>query len=564
VLNDLWHKRLVIFFIACIIVFSANFISAQIPYEFIPDWLSVENTAYGTGCDFGDINRDGWLDLAVSNGNDMAMSPNYIYVNENGVLPNQATLVSLDSLYSGHCEFGDLNGDGYPEIMVANYISPDWRPGSVQVYYNNQGNPEEIPSWVTADSIYCFRATFGDPDGDGDLDLACGTGDAYQHHSAPNLIYFNNEGILETTPGWISVDSDAAYDAQFVDIDSDGDQDLAVLTSGGPVKIYYNYGDSIATFPGWQSSENDNGNSFDFADLNGDGYLDLGVANNLQMNGSGLFKIYYSDNGQLPVEPDWISLTDGYGSEAVFCDIDGDHDFDFITGRWFSMIFIYLNNNGDFNIEPDWISSPEYNLVVENIVFADIDYAEDSLSVETFSSGGEKKLYYLNDRYIQNVLSVYADGRMLPYSEYCYSLQDGWISVQNAPDSTLTVYYQTSPRKDMAVSNWGGSTYIFTGTGGTSIYDGFVQVPGEVMLHQAYPNPFNAQTNISFSLKKSGYVVLTAFDLAGRMIETLTNGNYPAGDHAVVFDGTDLASGLYFYRLQTGQFSDTKKMLLIK
>jgi len=562
--NDQCQKRLVIFFITCVIVLTANYIAAQIPYEFIPDWISVENTAYGTGCAFGDLNRDGYLDLAVSNGNDIVMMPNFIYVNENGVLPNQATLISLDSLYSGHCEFGDLNSDGYPEIMVANYISEGWRPGSVQIYDNVEGQIEGLPSWVTADSIYCFRATFGDPDGDGDLDLACGTGDAYHNYQRPNFIYFNNEGILETSPGWISADSDAAYDIQFVDIDNDGDQDLAVLTSGGPVKIYYNNEGTIETSPGWVSADNDNGNSFDFADLNNDGYLDMGVANNLQMNGSGLFKIYYSDAGILPTVADWQSATSGYGSEAVFCDVDGDGDQDFITGRWFGLVYIYRNNNGVFNTSPDWQCDQAYELVVENIVFADIDFFQDSLGSKTFLTDGERKLFYLNNRYLQNIRFVRVDGQALPISEYCYSLQDAWVSLSNAPESTVTIYYQNSDMKDMAVSNWNGSTYIFYNTGQTGIYNGFVETPKAIRLDQAYPNPFNARTNISFALEYPGYIKLTVFDVAGRLIETLTYGDSPAGDHAVVFDGTDLASGVYFYRLQMGQFSDTKKMLLIK
>lgn len=562
--NSEHQASIILILIVWVIVLRANFVSAQTPYEFIPDWLSVENTAYGTGCDFGDLNRDGWLDLAVSNGNDMAMMPNYIYINENGVLPNQATIISLDSLYSGHCEFGDVNNDGYSEIMVANYISPNWRPGSAQVYYNDQGNPEGLPSWVTADSIYCFRATFGDPDGDGDLDLACGTGEAYHNQQRPNLIYFNHDGILETAPGWVSADSDAAYDVQFVDIDNDGDQDLAVLTSGGPVKIYYNYGDSIETLPGWQSSEEDNGNSFDFADVNGDGYLDLGVANNTQMGGSGYFAIYYSSNGRLPGEPDWQSFTYGYGSEAAFCDIDGDDDYDFITGRWFGLIYIYLNENGLFNIVPDWSSDQQYSLVVENIVFADIDNGEELPAFETFLGDGQRKLFHLSDRYLQGIDQVVVAGVELPLTGYCYSLQDSWVSLAAAPDDSVTIFYRTSDTKDMAVSNWGGSTYIFTNTGGTAIFDGFVQTPDAVRLHQAYPNPFNVQTNFSFTLEKPGHVALTVYDLAGRLIGTLASGNYPQGDHSLIFDGADLASGVYFYRLQAGQFSDTKKMLLIK
>ncbi len=57
-------------------ILSASNIFAQIPYSLSPNWSSSESSDYGTGCDLGDINGNGWLDLAVSNGNDMAMAPN--------------------------------------------------------------------------------------------------------------------------------------------------------------------------------------------------------------------------------------------------------------------------------------------------------------------------------------------------------------------------------------------------------------------------------------------------------------------------------------------------------
>ncbi|MCP4581078.1 MAG: T9SS type A sorting domain-containing protein [candidate division Zixibacteria bacterium] len=556
-------KRYFSIFTFIFIVFYASDLLAQTPYNTIPDWLSIEEESYGTGCDFGDINRDGFLDLAVSNGNDMALAPNYIYLNEFGFIPTEAAFISEDSLYSGHCEFGDIDNDGYPEIMVANYISEDWHPGSVQIYDNVEGQIEGLPSWITADSVYSFRATFGDPDGDGDLDLAVATGEAYHEEFRRNLIFYNNDGVLATTPGWISADYDAAYDVQFVDIDNDGDQDVAFLTSGGPVKIYYNYGDSIETLPTYTTYSTDNGNSFDFADVNGDGYLDMGVANNTQLDGSGLFKIYYSDNGSLPPVEDWQSYTSGYGSEAVFCDIDGDGDQDFITGRWFGLVYIYLNNDGEFGIMPTWQCDGAYELVVENIVFADIDYAQEILQIETFTGDGVTRLFHLSDRYIQGIEGVIVDGQELPLDRFCYSLQDTWISLAEAPQDSVTIQYRASDTKDMAVSNWDGSTYMFYNSP-TGIFDGFTAVPLEIELHQAYPNPFNALTNISFTIKNPGRLKIDIFDLNGRLVENLVDRYFQAGTHSKIFDAAEISSGMYFYRLKSSAYSDTKQMLLLK
>ncbi|MBU1937256.1 T9SS type A sorting domain-containing protein, partial [bacterium] len=80
----------------------------------------------------------------------------------------------------------------------------------------------------------------------------------------------------------------------------------------------------------------------------------------------------------------------------------------------------------------------------------------------------------------------------------------------------------------------------------------------------AYPNPFNPSTRITFDLKKAGHVSLKVFDLLGREVAILVDEVHPAGIHNATFDGSDLPSGIYFYRLQAGDFVQTKKMVLLK
>lgn len=89
--------------------------------------------------------------------------------------------------------------------------------------------------------------------------------------------------------------------------------------------------------------------------------------------------------------------------------------------------------------------------------------------------------------------------------------------------------------------------------------------PTRFKLMQNYPNPFNPQTTISYSLPRESTVTLKVYDLIGREVATLLhNDREPAGNHEVFFGGTNLASGVYFYRLQTDRFVDTKAMMLIK
>ncbi len=89
-------------------------------------------------------------------------------------------------------------------------------------------------------------------------------------------------------------------------------------------------------------------------------------------------------------------------------------------------------------------------------------------------------------------------------------------------------------------------------------------VPKTYTLAQNYPNPFNPSTNIKFGLPKSGIVKLVIFDLLGREVTTLINGFKDAGSYTVNFDASSLASGVYFYRIEANEFTQTKKMLLIK
>ncbi len=263
--------------------------SGQVLLPATPTWTSQETDLYGTGLDIGDVNGDGWLDLAVSNGNDILAAPNLVYLNAAGDLPTAASWVSSDQRFSGHCQLADVDGDGLPELMVANYITGGWGPAQVQLYANVGGALSTTPTWESPATFHSFRASFGDPDQDGDLDLAVATGEAYHNDLEPNLVFFNVDGVLQATPGWVSQVSDASYDAKFVDIDGDGDQDLAFLGggSGGMASIYFNEGGVLATTPGWTTGGTDNGNTFDFDDLDADGRPDLLVGNNDQLGGSG-------------------------------------------------------------------------------------------------------------------------------------------------------------------------------------------------------------------------------------------------------------------------------------
>jgi hypothetical protein len=127
---------------------------------------------------------------------------------------------------------------------------------------------------------------------------------------------------------------------------------------------------------------------------------------------------------------------------------------------------------------------------------------------------------------------------------------------------------------DVAILRASGSSTVHAGStfkiddltfsGTTSVESSIGQTPQSYALHQNYPNPFNPTTVINFDLPVSGTISLKVFDLLGREVATLVDGRMEAGFHQVTFDASRLTSGVYFYRIQAGSFSETKRLVLLK
>jgi len=89
-------------------------------------------------------------------------------------------------------------------------------------------------------------------------------------------------------------------------------------------------------------------------------------------------------------------------------------------------------------------------------------------------------------------------------------------------------------------------------------------VPTEFDLSQNYPNPFNPSTTISYAIPTDGFVSLKIYDMLGKEVATLINEEKPAGDYTISFNANNLASGMYIYKISSGPFNQTKKMILMK
>ncbi len=117
---------------------------------------------------------------------------------------------------------------------------------------------------------------------------------------------------------------------------------------------------------------------------------------------------------------------------------------------------------------------------------------------------------------------------------------------QDNRDGNNEIYYKRNP------------------TGNVGIQNISTEIPSAYSLSQNYPNPFNPITNVKFSILNSGDVKLVVYDVMGREVQTLVNERLNAGTYETTFDGSLLPSGVYFYKLSVGDYSETKKLTLIK
>ena len=176
----------------------------------------------------------------------------------------------------------------------------------------------------------------------------------------------------------------------------------------------------------------------------------------------------------------------------------------------------------------------------------------------------EGKLYEANYQAGLRVMDIFYDGELSP------------------DDIREVAYFDVYPRSDLPgfIGSW--SSYPFFESGiivVSSMDDGlFVlapslsvgvnteseELPAEVALLGNYPNPFNPETAIRYALPQAGNVRLAVYDLLGQEVAVLVDGSRPAGHHTVRFDGDDLSSGSYVYRLQVGEEVVVRTMMLVK
>ncbi|MGE5353163.1 MAG: YCF48-related protein [Acidobacteriota bacterium] len=137
-----------------------------------------------------------------------------------------------------------------------------------------------------------------------------------------------------------------------------------------------------------------------------------------------------------------------------------------------------------------------------------------------------------------------------------------WTFTSLGATATLNHLFMLDENHGWAVSD-NGAIYNFTGTGATDVEKNNTKVSGYA-LDQNYPNPFNPSTTINYSIAKAGLVNLTVYNILGNEVATLVNEEQASGSHSVKFDASSLSNGVYLYKITSGNFSSTKKLVLMK
>ncbi len=492
----------------------------------------VNDGGSSIGGTWADYNNDGNLDLFVSNRNNFG---NFLYLGTGDTTFTKITVGSVvtDLFNSNSSHWVDINKDGYIDLHVINFQQND-------VLYMNNGissftftKIDTSAFLLDGGSTFSIVGGWGDYNNDRQTDLFIGNG------GAQNDFLFTNNGN-QTLSKTTFNDARNTLGCSWGDFDNDGDLDL--FTSGflnNKSRLYINGGSpSYILNPidtGIVSNDPANSIGSSWGDFDNDGDLDLFVSNDGQKN------FLYINTGA----PNYgfIKITSGSIVNDVgnsFGCVTGDYDNDgqldvYVANRLNQPNFLY-RNNGNSN---KWIT----------IKCAGVTSNWASIGTKVrVKAGGVWQM--------QEVVA-----------QSGYNSQNLWLHFGLGSSAVI----------DSIKVEWiNGLTHYFTGQGvnrnitisesGTIIGINPInnQLPKGYELFQNYPNPFNPTTNIKFTIPKASLVKLVIFDIMGKAVSTIINKELQAGSYNTDVDASGLSSGVYFYKLTVGDFSDTKKMILIK
>jgi hypothetical protein len=563
-----------------IIVVSICFIHLSfggVPLSDTPSWTSIDND-YSTGGALYDVTMDGWIDYCTGNGNDMASNKNAIYINQYGSLETTASWRSDENGYFSHIYIGDVDNDSFPDMAVAFLGSGSPNVGPTSIYRNEGTGINTTAWWTSSDEYNSFDCAFGDVDLDGDLDLAVAAGDAYSAFQSPTRVYKNNNGVMEATPSWTSVDSSPGNACRWIDIDNNGYLDL-IVGYRHKIALFKNIDGTLEDSASWSTDEPGWILRIAVGDYNNDGFKDVALACNGQLGSdSSRIEVYTNQSGVIQTPPAFVMLkSTDYCSCVEWGDVNNDGWIDLAAGGWWEPVVVFENNAGTLDTTPTWSWNGGGNLVCETVMWGDVrNYA--LISVSDYKSGtGTRKLFYFNHHPIQSFHEVLVNDTLIPPTDFAYDPLTGWISFKDAPSTgtnNIEITYTYSQYPDLGVTNWmsGIGNYLFYNTAAIIAEDNTKQPTLPSINLLISPNPFSINTQITLNTEHSvslwpgvaSVVSLNIYDVTGRVVKTFHQSIFTP----IIWDGSDnsgrkLANGIYLIEFNNGNTNACDKVVFI-
>jgi Secretion system C-terminal sorting domain len=242
--------------------------------------------------------------------------------------------------------------------------------------------------------------------------------------------------------------------------------------------------------------------------------------------------------------------------------------FQYAGGQYFFEVNLGVANGGTLTYTFDSTSAGDSSSMPFNMRPRNPSIAANILRLAANSLPGAGNGFYVSDTGLgSKVIKLRLSTSASAFNDIIDSLQLLWHNALPNPFTKINAYTGLNGTVNTDVTT--PSTHIIdflVGIGNDPVSS--TVIPSEFAISQNYPNPFNPTTKIEYALPQEGKVSIKVFDLTGREIAKLVNGELkPAGSYAVNFNGANLASGVYFYRIEVDgvkRFEATKRMVLIK
>ncbi|TFB09822.1 T9SS type A sorting domain-containing protein [Candidatus Marinimicrobia bacterium MT.SAG.3] len=537
-------------------------------------------------CDF---DGDGSADIYITNGEGF---PNQLYLNNKdetfSEVGQASGVADLSEGWGAIC--GDIDNDGDADIYLTNYF------GENKLFLNNG---EAFFTDATAEAGVgdvgpSTSAAFADYDNDGYLDIYVLNRSQAVIDYANRLYRNNGDGTFsDVTESSGSGDLGTSLAVGFFDYDNDNYSDIYVVNEFGRDGLYHNNGDG--TFTNLARDLDipvGAGMGVDFSDYDNDGDIDIYVTNLardflLTNNGDGTFE----DNGEtLGIS----NVTMAWGVNFFDFDNDGDEDI-FVANGAMLWPFIYNEtnvfyvNNGslgfseralDMRLDDDGDGRASVCFDFNDDGYGDlliINVARGELRLFINQNSGNNWIKVKLEGTESNRSGVGAKikveaGGVTQYKEIAIgasfasmnSLVMGFGLNKEEIVEKMTVYWPSGVIQEFTDISVNRLLRINESAGIITSEEKVTELPHSYRLSQNYPNPFNPSTTIIYELPITVDVKLSIYNLNGQIIMQINKGIQSAGSHQIIWDASEFPSGIYFYKLQTGGFSKTKKMVLLK